>query len=227
MNEGVFLHEKINNLYLKIILSIINSNRFRDKMFYGKKIMLRGLELSDAEEIMKGFNNYEMRRFLGIALPYSFHEEQDWVKNTWKERRDGSAYNFALVKKDNSEFLGTISLMNVSKINKSAEYGIAIHKPENWSKGYGTEGLKIILSIGFDLLNLHTVMLRVFAFNPRGIKSYEKAGFKKSGITRDSEFRDGKYHDTIFMDILSSEYYELVAQSPDEWPRVGDQENRK
>ncbi len=184
--------------------------------------MLRGIELSDAEEIMKGFNNYEMRKFLGLALPYSFHEEQDWIKHTWKQRQEGSAYNFALVKKDTEEFLGTISLMSISKVNKSAEYGIAIHKPENWSKGYGTEGLKLILSIAFDLLNLHTVILRVFAFNPRGIRSYEKAGFKKSGITRESEFRDGKYHDTVFMDILSAEYYELVAQAPDEWPRIGD-----
>ena len=36
----------------------------------------------------------------------------------------------------------------------------------------------MLLAYGFKILNLNNVMLKVFSFNQRAIRSYEKAGFR-------------------------------------------------
>jgi RimJ/RimL family protein N-acetyltransferase len=51
-------------------------------------------------------------------------------------------------------------------------------------------------------------MLRVYGYNQRAIKSYEKAGFKHIGTRRESLHRNLKKHDILFMDLLVNEFYE-------------------
>jgi RimJ/RimL family protein N-acetyltransferase len=50
-------------------------------------------------------------------------------------------------------------------------------------------------------------MLRVYSFNKRAIKSYEKVGFKIIGNRRDALRRGKETYDIIFMDILEKEFY--------------------
>jgi RimJ/RimL family protein N-acetyltransferase len=65
------------------------------------------------------------------------------------------------------------------------------------------------LDFAFNHMNLHRVYLQVYDFNVRGIRSYEKCGFKKEGALRDARFSRGKYHDTIIMGILKEEYEKI------------------
>jgi RimJ/RimL family protein N-acetyltransferase len=55
-------------------------------------------------------------------------------------------------------------------------------------------------------MNLHRVFLRVHADNTRGIRCYQRAGFRQEGTLRESVFREGTYHDTLMMGILASEF---------------------
>ena len=43
-------------------------------------------------------------------------------------------------------------------------------------------------------------------YNPRGIRAYEKAGFRVEGRLRQDCFRHGRYWDTIVMGILREEW---------------------
>jgi len=51
------------------------------------------------------------------------------------------------------------------------------------------------------------MMLRVYSFNERAIKSYTKMGFKTIGIRREALRRDNKVHDIIYMDLLNDDFY--------------------
>ena len=44
--------------------------------------------------------------------------------------------------------------------------------------------------------------LTVFEYNPRAIRSYEKAGFRHEGRARQALHRDSKRWDMLFMGIL-------------------------
>jgi RimJ/RimL family protein N-acetyltransferase len=50
------------------------------------------------------------------------------------------------------------------------------------------------------------VWLHVVADNERGIRAYERVGFKREGILRQEHFRDGRYLDTVTMAILREEW---------------------
>jgi RimJ/RimL family protein N-acetyltransferase len=76
----------------------------------------------------------------------------------------------------------------------------------HWNKGLGTEAMQLLLKHGFETLNLHRIYLRVFANNPRAIRSYEKAGFVVDGRLREAHFADGVYIDDLLMSVLRPEW---------------------
>ena len=122
--------------------------------------------------------------------------------------------------KKTGEFLGTVSFFDISKQHKSAEFGIAIHKPDNLGRGYGTDTTRVMLWIGFHILGLNSIRLITMRSNVRAQKAYEKAGFKQAGVFRQGAYVKGSFHDFIIMDILKDEFFEayppgtLVGESP-------------
>ena len=84
--------------------------------------------------------------------------------------------------------------------------GIVIGKPQSLSKGLGTEAIGLFLKVCFEELALHRVGLRVLRSNNRGIRCYEKCGFREEGALRDWHFSRGSWHDLVLMGILEEEY---------------------
>jgi RimJ/RimL family protein N-acetyltransferase len=68
--------------------------------------------------------------------------------------------------------------------------------------------MRVILRYAFTEMNLQRITLGVFEYNPRAIRSYEKAGFKVEGILRQYLHREGRYWDEIMMGILREEWME-------------------
>ena len=99
--------------------------------------------------------------------------------------------------------------MDVDLINQTAELGIFIGEQDDRNKGYGKEAIKLILDYGFNTLNLNNIMLKVYSFNEKAIKTYKKVGFKTFGVRRECRYRDGLVYDTVYMDILKKEFNEI------------------
>jgi len=87
-----------------------------------------------------------------------------------------------------------------------------IGEKDKWGEGYGGEAVTLLLDYGFNILNLNSVQLGVFAFNQRAIRCYERIGFKHIGTARESRILGGEKHGTILMDILASEFESPVVR---------------
>ncbi|NHJ40135.1 MAG: GNAT family N-acetyltransferase [Asgard group archaeon] len=175
-------------------------------MFEGEKVRIRSLELSDCDYIWEHFNNLELRHYMGKAMPMSREETKKFIEQSWENRKNGFQYLFAFDDKKTNQFLGCVNLVVRNKISNSADLGIWIYEGKYRDKGYGTDAMKVILSFGFDYLNLHRIELEVYPTNTRAIRVYEKIGFKKVGQKRESRFMNGEYKDSVVMDILRSEW---------------------
>ncbi|MGD8566061.1 MAG: GNAT family protein [Candidatus Bathyarchaeota archaeon] len=177
-------------------------------MFVGKKVCIRSFELSDLDEIMKYWNKVELRRLLGSIDdgPASSTQEEEWIKETWKLRKEKKAFQFAITTLKDKKLIGGAGLFNFHWTSRSAEVGIGIYNPEYWGKGYGVESLNLVLGFAFQNLNLNRVELEVFDFNKRAYKCYRKVGFNEVGRKREALFMEGQYHDAIIMDILKDEW---------------------
>jgi len=174
--------------------------------FIGKKIILRALEKSDVDDIMKYWNVYESRVGLGSVIPMSSMMEEDFIKHSHEGAIKQKEYIFAIVNKETEEFLGTCGLGDFIWTSRSGVLGISIHNPDNHNKGYGTDAMDCLLRFGFNVLNLHRIELWVMEYNKRAIHIYEKLGFKEVGRKREAHYLQGKYHNIVVMDILKREF---------------------
>lgn len=102
--------------------------------------------------------------------------------------------------------IGDVELGGIQWNHGDAFAGIMIGDREYWNKGYGTDAMQILLRYAFDELNLYRVTLNTFEYNPRAIRSYEKAGFKFEGRVRKYLNRENRRWDIIFMGILAEEW---------------------
>jgi RimJ/RimL family protein N-acetyltransferase len=178
------------------------------ELLEGKVVRLRSFELSDVQEIVKHWNNVELRNLVGSADrgPASANDEEEWIREGWRQRKDRTAFAFAIETVSDSKLVGGTSLFNLSWTNRSAVFGISIYDPRNRGRGYGQEATGLILDFAFKTLNLNRVELYTFDFNERAQKCYLNVGFKEVGRRRQARFIDGEYHDEVIMDILKDEW---------------------
>jgi RimJ/RimL family protein N-acetyltransferase len=169
----------------------------------GERLVLRPLDVSDLELCLEWINDPEVSAHLGRHRPMSRTMETEWLAGQYKSESDLS---LAIALTDGDRHIGNVGLHSIDSTNRSAEFGILIGEPDARGQGYGLEASRLILSYAFDELGLHRVMLRVFPFNDRALRTYARLGFREEGRLRESYHRRGAFHDTILMSILESEW---------------------
>ncbi|KAF9025970.1 acyl-CoA N-acyltransferase [Hymenopellis radicata] len=81
-----------------------------------------------------------------------------------------------------------------------------LYREEMVGKKYGTEAMTWLVDHAFLELGMHRVSLQVFGENERGVRLYEKLGFKVEGTRRKCNWRNGHWEDIIDMAILDEEF---------------------
>ncbi len=177
----------------------------KENIFQGKLVRLRDYHKEDLPIVWKYVNDWEVKKYLAldVPLPWKFEEEEKWYEEL--SSRNPSHYSFAIERISDSQYIGGCGINELDWKNSVATVGIFLGKPF-LSQGYGTDAMEVLTNFIFSEMNIHKVMLHVFAFNERAIKSYKKVGFKIEGTLRSQIFRDGKYHDEIIMGILKEEW---------------------
>jgi len=193
-------------------------------MIYGKRLRLRAAEREDLPRFVAWLNDPEVRQFLLINQPLSMAEEERWFDSMLNRpsaehvrvieiaQAGGSGDHAADVsdiqRGDGISWkpIGNVALENIDWVNRSAEIGIFIGEKSCWNQGYGREAMSVMLRHAFETINLNRVYLYVYAYNPRAIRSYERAGFKLEGRLREGRYHEGRYHDVLLMAVLRSEW---------------------
>ena len=168
----------------------------------GERVFLRAVTYDDVDRFVAWLNDQEVNRYLERQFPLNAIREREWVESQYKSR---DAVSLALVLKEEDRPIGVVGLDDIDPIHRNAEFGIFIGDKASWDKGYGTEAARLMVRYGFDTLNLERISLRVFDYNTRAIRAYEKVGFRKEGVLRRDHFSEGAYHDTVIMGILREE----------------------
>ncbi|MFW9906105.1 MAG: GNAT family N-acetyltransferase [Candidatus Thorarchaeota archaeon] len=173
---------------------------------------MRGLELSDVDELMKFWNNLELQRFLSGSQIASRDEEEEWIRSTWERRRKGEAYIFGIFLQEQNQYIGNIEIGIINRIAQRGDLGISIFNPHYWNKGIGTEAISLILKFAFSSLNLRTIELEVFEFNKRAQTCYQNVGFIEVGRKRQAHYVNSQFYDIILMDISASEFFTKLKE---------------
>lgn len=164
-----------------------------------ERIYLRTLAETDAPVLLTNTQDKEIRYMTGTKSTFTLEQIQQHIKNI---NEDPSRYDFAICLNSNSKMIGELSILDIEQDNNKAGFRISMCSIELTGKGYGTEAIRLILKFVFEDLKLNRLQLEVFSHNKRGIKAYEKTGFRTEGILRESL----NYSDEIIMSILKSDY---------------------
>lgn len=171
------------------------------------------LSAVDPEEFSKAFavwrRDSEFMRLMDSNAP-RLGSRKDAQKSLEKELEDQqlNQHWFTIRTLVEDKLIGDIGLYVVNWSGRDAFVGLGIGERDFWGKGYGTDAMHLILRYAFMEVNLRRVTLTVFEYNPRAIRSYEKAGFRHEGRLRKLLHRDGNRYDELFMGILRDEWME-------------------
>jgi RimJ/RimL family protein N-acetyltransferase len=171
--------------------------------FVGKLVRLRAVEEDDVPAIHGFFNDPEVQRTLAV----NWLEPVAGTRSWWEGARRTPGTASFVIETLAGELVGACSLEDQNLAARTAALGIWIARPF-WDQGFGTDAVRTLCRFGFDEMNLQRIGLSVYGNNPRGVRAYEKVGFKEEGRARRAHFMDGQYVDVVRMGLLAEELIE-------------------
>ena len=136
------------------------------------QIRLRKLEEKDAQGMYEWMTDPGIIRFFRFdASSATLQTCREFILHAYD---DPTCIHYAIVN-DYDEYLGTISLKNITE--KNAEYAISTRKKTHGT-GVAYKATMEILRIAFEELHLQQVYLNVLEDNNRAKAFYKKCGFE-------------------------------------------------
>jgi len=142
----------------------------------GVKVNLRPIRDDDLLRRAEWLNDVEIVHFFTGQprnKPYGVADAELWRRTL---ENDPTTILWAIETVYNRH-IGDVDLHTIDRFYKSAKLTILIGEKECWDCGYGTDAIRTLLHYAFTEMRLNDVDLRVFRFNTRGIRCYEKNGF--------------------------------------------------
>jgi RimJ/RimL family protein N-acetyltransferase len=146
---------------------------------------------------------------LADSDPIRLHSEKaikEWFEKQAEPKPE--RYSFSVRTLAEDKFIGFLGVW-VNVIHSEAWVGIGIGEREFWSKGYGTDMMKLCTQYVFMELCVERLSLGLHEYNARALRSYEKCGFRLEGRSRKDLQREGKRYDSLWMGILREEWLQM------------------
>ena len=165
------------------------------------QVRLRPHTEADLPNYVEWLNDPEVTQFTQIEGPLTLEDEREWFQRV--NAPDSNTRSRAI--EVNGRHIGNCAL-HLYESGEMAGFGIIIGDKTQWSKGYGSAALRDLLRIGFEEMGLQRIHLTALGGNSRGIRCYEKCGFRHEGLRRRHFLKRGKWCDVVCMGILREEW---------------------
>jgi RimJ/RimL family protein N-acetyltransferase len=174
-------------------------------LLVGELVRLRPLEERDLTHLERWWVDPEWQVFQQLTVrPQPDGPARDLFRR-WSANDDGSGAGFSIEARSSGELVGHVTLWGVALPSRSATLGIVVG-PAHVGRGYGTDAVRVATRYGFRSMGVHRIGLSVGAFNARGRRAYEKAGFEVEGVRREAAYVDGTWTDEVLMGVLRADF---------------------
>ncbi|MED4453097.1 GNAT family N-acetyltransferase [Metabacillus fastidiosus] len=170
-----------------------------------ERLILRPFKLEDAPRVQELAGDKEVAKTtLGIPHPYPIEAAENWIKNHPQLIKNGDVYPLAIVLRDNSLVVGTMTL-RVDKQHNKGELAYWVGK-NYWGNGYATEAARAIMNFGFEELILNRIWATALSKNPASIKVMKKVGMEIEGTLKQPILQAEVYEDVEVYGVIKSDY---------------------
>lgn len=173
----------------------------------GKRIVLRRIELSDADTLLEYWGDPDVVKFMNMSPFTSADEVVEMITllNGLAECEDTLRWGIEL--KDEHKLIGSCGF-NTWQLSGAyrAEIGYDLGK-SYWNQGYMTEALSLMLSFGYETMGLNRIEALVQPVNPASSRLLQSFHFHNEGLLRQYQKTDTGFVDLFMFSLLKSEYH--------------------
>tara|TARA_B100000945_G_scaffold214861_1_gene173109 strand:+ start:1291 stop:1908 length:618 start_codon:yes stop_codon:yes gene_type:complete len=201
----------------------VTKSRHIKESLYGKRVMLRSLQVSDFSEWNKvrldninWLTKWEPTRPPG--MPDVINDRNAFgarCNARDRERHLGSGYGFGIFVK--GKFCGEINLSSIQRGPfQSCYVGYWIDEGHA-GNGYTPEALAVVLKYAFEDLDLHRVQVAIIPRNSSSRRVVEKLSLREEGIAERYLEINGKWEDHIRYAFTSEEWHHRKEEITERW----------
>ncbi|SYZ73929.1 putative Uncharacterized N-acetyltransferase p20 [Candidatus Zixiibacteriota bacterium] len=129
---------------------------------------------------------------------------KEYVEAVKKREKKPTERDFAIVCKEDDRIVGKIRFFGLNMLNRSAELGYIVDPAEH-KKGYGKEGLILLIRYLFNNLDLNKVYAQTAVFNIASVNLLKSLDFKLEGTLRQHHYYRGTLQDDLLFSLLRFE----------------------
>lgn len=147
-----------------------------------ERLILRPLELSDAEAMFEMDNNPEVHKYLWQTPTQTIDETIKVIEYVNRQYAENNIGRFATIVKETGEFIGWTGIKFVNDHEENGntnfyDYGYRLNE-KFWNKGYATEASVMWLDYGFNKMNIDKMNAYTHAQNGASNHVLQKVGMK-------------------------------------------------
>ncbi len=178
----------------------------RSAVRVGQRVYLRPMELADASALAASSHLEREPSFQSHGrVPASVIAYETMIRKL-SVTHVPREIMFAICRREDDRFLGTVRLGQIDWVNRTAETGTGLVAAEDRGQGIGTEAKHLLLEYAFVDLGLHVLNSMVYAGNTRSAAALKKQGYRLAGrLTADVQ-RGGVFRDTLVFDITREDW---------------------
>jgi RimJ/RimL family protein N-acetyltransferase len=174
------------------------------------RLVLRPLELVDAEQAQRLFPQWEIVRFLTNRVPWPFPDDGVFTHYrdvTLPAMERGEEWHWSLrLKSRPDQLIGCVSLLKTENHNRGFWLGLP------WQgRGLMTEAVEAVTDYWFDVLGFSVLRAPKAAVNAASRRISEKQGMRVIGV-EERDYVSGRLPTEIW-EITAGEWHEIAADS--------------
>ena len=169
-------------------------------------VQLRPLSVEHYQQLLPIAMEKSLWQFTGACV-----ENEDDFKRYFDtalaEKEAGSSYPFAVFNKRTNQYAGSTRYANISLPNKRLEIGWTWHHPSVQGSGINKACKFLLLSYGFETLQLNRIELKTSLLNEKSQRAMLKIGAVKEGVLRRHMITEkGAVRDTVYFSFIKEEW---------------------
>lgn len=170
----------------------------------GEKVALGPLRRELIPAYNRWINEFEGAFTLcGRLDPVTLDQRTDFYE---RASRDPETWTFTIYETATLRPVGMTWLFLLDRAAHSGFIGIHVGEKADRGSGFGGEAMALVMDYGFHALGLHSVELRVVASNVRGVRAYQRAGFRIIGRRREAVYVGRRRDDFLWLQCLARDF---------------------
>ena len=170
-----------------------------------ERLILRQIQLSDAEAVFATFSDEAVMEFYGDLPHRSIEESRDLIRrqHEWYRRREG--IRWGITRRGDDAVIGSCGFFHFDEAFQRAEMGYELARA-HWRQGIMREALRAIIPFAFTEMGLRRVEAVVDDLNEPSKALLRSLGFSHEGTLRQRFFFRGRFWDEHYFGLLKEEW---------------------